>query len=129
MISAGVSKLGRTSFFFVEPGVKINDQYYRNALLGRMLPEMNNLSRGDYSFLQDGARSDTAKATLEYLNENCPAYVKPDHWPPKSPNLNVLDFVIWRDLEKKLWKNKPHDVESLRQAIIKEWRLIARNNR
>ena len=84
-----------------------------------MLPEMNNLSRGDYIFLQDGARSHTAKPTLECLNENCPAYVKPDHWPPSSPNLNVLGFLIWGDFEKKVWKNKPHDVERLKQAIIK----------
>ena len=69
-----------------------------------------------------GARSHTAKATLEYLNENCPAYVKPDHQPPNSPDLNVLDFGIWSDFEKKVWKNKPHNVGSLKQAIIKEWR-------
>ena len=62
MISVGVSKLRRTSVFFIEPGVKINGQYYRNELLARMLPEMNNLSRGDYIFLQDGARTHTAKA-------------------------------------------------------------------
>ena len=43
MISVGVSKLGRTSVFFVEPGVKINGQYYRNEILARMHPEMNNL--------------------------------------------------------------------------------------
>ena len=55
------------------------------------------------------------------MNENCSAYVKPDHWPPNSPNLNVLDFAIWGDFEKKVWKNKPHDFESLRKAIIKEW--------
>ena len=78
MISVGVSKLGRTSVFFVEPGVKINGQYHRNELLAHMLPDMNNLSRGDIIFLQDGARSHTAKAALEYLNENCPACVKPD---------------------------------------------------
>ena len=49
-------------------------------------------------------------------------YVKPVHWPPNSPDLNVLDFTIWSNFEKKVWKNKPHDVESLKQAIIKEWR-------
>ena len=48
-------------------------------------------------------------------------YVKPDHSPPNSPNLNVLDFAIWSNFEKKVWKSKPHDVESLKQAIIKEW--------
>ena len=122
MIYVGVSTLGKTSVFFVEPGVKINGQYYRNELLARMLPEMNNLSRVDCIFLQDGERSHTAKATLEYLNENCPAYVKPDHCPPNSPDLNISDFAIWDDFEKKVSKNKPDDVESLKQAIIKEWR-------
>ena len=67
-----------------------------------MFPEMNNLSRGDYIFLQGGARSHTAKATLEYLNESCPECVKPNHWPPNSPDFNVLDFVIWGDFEKKV---------------------------
>ena len=54
MISVGVSKLGSTSVFFVEMCVKINGQYYRNELLARMFPEMNNLSRGDYSFSKAG---------------------------------------------------------------------------
>ena len=54
MISVGVSKLGSTSVFFVETCVKINGQYYRNELLARMFPEMNNLSRGDYFFSKTG---------------------------------------------------------------------------
>ena len=84
-----------------------------------MLPEMNDLSRGDYILLQDVARSHTAKATLEYLNENCPVYVKLDHWPP-----------IWGDFEKKVWKNKPHDAESIKQEIITEWRdYLQKKNR
>ena len=62
------------------------------------------------------------KTTLEYLNKNCPAYVKRDQSPKNSPDLNVLDFVIRGDFEKKDWNNKPHDVECLKQAIIKEWR-------
>ena len=78
MISVGVSKLGRTSVFFVEPGVKINGQYYRNELLACILPELNNLSRVTTSFSKMGQGLHTAKAALEYLNENCPACVKPD---------------------------------------------------
>ena len=54
MISVGVSKLGRTSVFFVEPGVKINGQYYRNELLACILPELNNLSRVTTSFSKMG---------------------------------------------------------------------------
>src|SRR6218665_2516586 len=33
MVSVGVSSLGRTSIYFVEPGVKINGHCYRDVLL------------------------------------------------------------------------------------------------
>src|SRR6218665_184236 len=32
MLSVAVSKLGCTELFFVEPGVKVNGEYYRNVL-------------------------------------------------------------------------------------------------
>jgi len=41
MVSVGASSLGRTSIRFVEPGVKINGQYYRDVLLKEeLLPEI-----------------------------------------------------------------------------------------
>ena len=41
MVSVGVSKLGCTAIHFVEPGVKVNGEYYRNNLLGhKLLPDM-----------------------------------------------------------------------------------------
>ena len=39
MVSIAVSKLGCTELFFVEPGVNVNGEYYRNVLLmENMLP-------------------------------------------------------------------------------------------
>ena len=32
-----------------------------------------------------------------------------------------MDFAVWGDFEKRVWKNKPHDTDSLKNAIIKEW--------
>ena len=41
MVSVGDSSLGRTFIRFVQPGVKINGQYYRDVLLmGDLLPEI-----------------------------------------------------------------------------------------
>jgi len=37
MASVGVSALGRTNLHFVDPGVNINGQYYRDTLLMRDL--------------------------------------------------------------------------------------------
>ncbi|PGH40348.1 MAG: hypothetical protein CRN43_03535, partial [Candidatus Nephrothrix sp. EaCA] len=55
MVSVGVSSLGRTSIHFIEPGVKINGQYYRDVLLMEdLLPEIREFSEF-YIFQQDGA--------------------------------------------------------------------------
>ena len=54
MVSVGVSALGRTNLHFVDPGVKVNGQYYRDILLMRdLLPDIKQYS--DYfTFQQDG---------------------------------------------------------------------------
>src|SRR6218665_2506110 len=45
MVSVAVSKLGCTELFFVEPGVKVNGEYYRNVLsVEKMLPAMQKSS-------------------------------------------------------------------------------------
>jgi len=37
MVSVGMSKLGYTHPVFVDPGVQINEEYYRNVLLSQEL--------------------------------------------------------------------------------------------
>ena len=45
MVSVGVSALGRTSLHFVDPGVKVNGQYYRDIPLTRdLLPDIRQFS-------------------------------------------------------------------------------------
>ena len=41
MVSVAVSKVGKSSIFFVEPGAKVNGAYYREKLLASMIPEMD----------------------------------------------------------------------------------------
>ena len=48
MVSVGVSKLGKASIHFVTPDAKINNAYYCNEVLSQLLPEMEQLSNGDY---------------------------------------------------------------------------------
>jgi len=53
MVSVGVSKLGCTAIHFVEPGVKVNGEYYRNNLLGqKLLPDMRRLSQDEFFVFQ-----------------------------------------------------------------------------
>ena len=56
MVSVAVSKVGKSSIFFVEPGAKVNGAYYREKLLASMIPEMDRLTGYQpYVFMQDGA--------------------------------------------------------------------------
>ena len=44
MVSVAVSKVGKSSIFFVEPGAKVNGAYYREKLLASIIPEMDRLT-------------------------------------------------------------------------------------
>ena len=56
MVFVGVSALGTTSIHFIEPGVKVNDQYYREDLLmQKLLPDIRQLS-DFYVYQQESAR-------------------------------------------------------------------------
>ena len=123
MVSAGVSKLRKTSIHFVTPGEKINSAPYCNEVLSQLLPEMEQLSNGDYIFQQDEAHSHTSKNTLAYLEEHCCKFLKPDFWPPNNPDLNPCDYVIWGTLEAKIWKNNQFKIttlQDLKEPIVEE---------
>ena len=44
IVSVAVSKFGKSSIFFVEPGAKVNGAYYREKLLASTIPEMDRLT-------------------------------------------------------------------------------------
>ena len=91
---------------FFTLGAKINSAYYCNEILSQLLPEMEQLSNGDYIFQQGGACSHTPKVTLAYLEEHCCKFLKPDFWPPNSPNLNPCNYAIcsWRSETTDCWR-------------------------
>ena len=63
---------------------------------------MDILADNDYGFMQDGARSHTAKSTVEYLNSHVPEFIKLDSWSQNSPDLNPKDCYVWSRLETGL---------------------------
>jgi len=45
MVSVAVSKMGVTELMFVDPGVKVKGQYYRNVLLSQqMIPAIKQVA-------------------------------------------------------------------------------------
>ena len=126
MVSAGILKLGCTALVFVEPGVKINGEYYRDVLLAQnLLPSIREISGEYFIFQQDSAPAHRARDTLSYLQRETPAFISPDLWPPNSPDLNPLDYKIWGMLQERVYRlGKIRDVEELKKRLVEEWAAI-----
>jgi len=78
--------------------MKVNGQYYRNALLSQqMLPAIKHVAGDTFVFQQDNAQARHAKDTIKLLQQETPHFIGPssDVWPLNSPDLNQVDYKVW----------------------------------
>ena len=123
MVSAGVSKLGKTSIIFCESGMKMNQHVYKTFMEEKLIPEMKKMGgRRGYIFQQDGATSHTAKMVVNFLKTAVPDFIQPSYWPPSSPDLNPLDYCLWSILKKDVYCVKIKSMDHLKQRIQKCWK-------
>jgi len=100
----------------VNPGVKINEKYYRETLLKEeLLLDMRNISKY-FIFQQDNAPARRGKETVDLSNKT-PAFILSTLWPPKCPDLNPVDYIVRSVLQEKVYKVNVNDVDELRQLI------------
>src|SRR6218665_380707 len=66
MVSVAISKMGKSRIVGIEPGAKVNSQYYcRNVLGDGLLPDIRAICQHHtWTLQQDGAPSHTAIRTL-----------------------------------------------------------------
>ena len=88
MVSVGVSAHGRTNIHLIEPGVKVNGQYYRDVLLKQgLLPDIRDITDEYFIFQQDSAPAHRARDTVALLETETPDFIPPTLWPP---NIRVV---------------------------------------
>jgi len=121
MVSVGVSALGTTSIHFIEPGAKVNSQYYREDLLmQKLLPDIRQLS-DFYVFQQDSAPAHRARETIELLTMETPEFVPPIRFgQPNSRDLTPVDYKVLSVLQK-VYKKRIKDIDELRARILTAW--------
>ena len=81
---------------------------------------------------QDGAPSYTNSATINYLRGSFPGKAISKWgdfpWPPRSPDLTVMNFFLWSHLKQKIWdvpqNQQPTDLNQFRNTIITESRAF-----
>jgi len=121
MVSVAVSTLGRTDLFFVDPGTKVNGQYYRDILLRQqLLPAIRGLSGDFFTFQQDDAPAHRARETVHLLTHETPDFITPALWPANSPDLNPVDYQIWGKLQEHVYRSQIRDVDQLKSRLIEE---------
>lgn len=122
MVSVAVSSMGCSQIHFLEPGVKINGEYYRNVVLKEMLlPDIRYVSGDCYVFQQDGAPAHRARDTVELLRTETPDFIAPNMWPPNSPDLNPVDYSVWSVMQEKVYQTRIANVDELKQRLLQVW--------
>jgi hypothetical protein len=120
--------MGKTSIVFVDPGAKINSEYYCNRVLDTgLIPDIRAKCRlHNWTLQQDGAPSHTARHTLDYLRRENIDFIEPEMWPPNSPDINPVDYAIWGALQQRVYLRREFtNVEELKFALIDEWRKMS----
>ena len=94
---------------FFKEGQRVTKGVCHNVLDHVVKLWIVHLSTGQpYVFQQDGAPAHTSHVAQNWLNENAHMFWLKDFWPPNSPDLNPMDYYVWRALER-MTNRKPHD--------------------
>ena len=83
---------------------------------------------------QDGAPAHTSRAAIQYLQGQFPGKLISKRgevpWPPRSPDLAILDFFAWGYLKQMIWganrDRHPRNIEQLKAAIVRECAALPR---
>ena len=103
---------------------------YKQLLEEDVFPQLNSMSTtATLWWQQDGAPPHYAKCVRELLNNNFGdrwiGRGGPVEWPPRSPDLSPLDFFLWGHLKRRVYRNRPANLEELKNNITEECRLIS----
>ena len=73
--------------------------------------------------LQDNDPKHTAGKYIAWLDANIPSYVPPEHWPPNSPDINVID-PLRAIIKDRVYAREPRTIDGLKRIIRDEWAKI-----
>lgn len=108
---------------FIPEGDKVTTEVYITILSDYVLPWVTKEygHRPNVVFQQDGAPCHTSIRSQRWLEEHLPFWSK-DMWPPSSPDLNPLDYSVWRFMKAKACANRHSNTTALKRTITRAWR-------
>lgn len=98
----------------------LNSQRYLDILnmcLPQLLDNIPLARLRDIYFQQDGAPCHNSDMIRNYLDENFPKQWLgtrgPIHWPPRSPDLSILDYFLWGYIKNIIYARRHESLEEL----------------
>ncbi|GBM80841.1 hypothetical protein AVEN_219585-1 [Araneus ventricosus] len=94
MVWMGISANGITKPRFVQPGAKINSEYYIQKILKPFLKDdyCRLYPNGDAVFHQDLAPSHASRVTQKFLTDQRVQFLRPQQWIPNSPDSVTISY-------------------------------------
>ena len=103
---------------FVDPGVKVNGQYYHDVLLSQqMIPAIKQVADDMFVFQQDSVPAHHAHDIIQLLQRETPDFIGPDLWPPNSPDLNPVDYKICGVMQQRVYESRVNNLDELKQRL------------
>jgi len=123
LFRARKTSLRHTALIFVDPGAKINGQYYQEVMLTQhLLPAMCHISGETFIFQQDSAPAHRARKTIELLSRMTPDFIGQEMGPPNSPDLNPVHYSIWSVVEERIYQQRIQNTDEFRQRLVAVWK-------
>ena len=111
-------------FFYQDPDtgapLTVTKERYTQMLM-EIFPEDCEEASSNSIFMQDGAPAHTSRMALDWLQNRFPGRLISNKseftWPPRSPDLNPLDFFIWGYMKEEIHRAQPGSIAEVKQLI------------
>ena len=127
LVCLGVTWFGPTRPFF-QRGERLNGRTYQGRLLPFYEGEGNVLlGHKNWDLQQDEASSHTEAMAQQWCKNHFKFFIRKERWPPKSPELNPLDYSIWDRIANRMDYGKIQTADDLRREIRKSIKKLGIN--
>lgn len=113
-------------FFF---DAHVNGDTYLEMLTDYILPELHRrrLDSSQICYMHDGAPAHITADVRQCLDDNFGSWIgrgegrnKLMAWPPRSPDLNMLDFFLWGVLQHRVHMVEYNSIDEMSNAIVEQ---------
>lgn len=122
--------LGTNIKFYIFEGGLTGNRHLEilENIIPQLIDEIPLASLNRIYYQQDGAPAHNAQVVRPFLEEHFGDHLittnGPIRWPPRSPDLSILDFFLWGYLQNKIYTVQFERIEDLRGAVEREFRAL-----